>query len=182
MVRMSQSDRPPLGAYAYEEIATKCHEYEKGLLKALSKLRVEKPFSILGPSPEPLLPPPKQPEHVRQDIRQYAGAMFRVEASEYPAGPELEFWLTKLSGRVVEKVMKIAASQNEHSIDVRSMKQYEGLLWHGLTLEDMRSAAEEGVDADRSGILQRSQSSPVQQEIKRPAPSAAPAKPPATPS
>ena len=94
---MDETDRPPLGPYAYEEIAKKCHEIEKSFWAELSKMRVERPLSLMG-SPPPSPQPPKMPEHLRSTIRQYAGALLRTEAVEYPESPELEFgfhgWLS----------------------------------------------------------------------------------------
>ncbi len=153
-VRMDATDRPPLGPYAYEKIAKKCHEVEKGFWSDLSKMRVERPLSFMGATP-PSPQPPKLPEHLRWTIRQYAGALFRLEAGEYPEAPEMEFWFSKLAGRVVERVMNTVATMDQTTYDILRGKQYNGLGWHGLTLGEMRDAAWEGANADKAGILNR---------------------------
>jgi len=81
--------------------------------------------------------------------------MFRTEASEYPADPQIEFWLSKLAERVVEHVMETVAVMNQTTYDIFHGKQYNGLSWHGLTLEDMRDAAREGLEFDKTSVLNR---------------------------
>jgi hypothetical protein len=151
---MDETDRPPLGPYAYEEIAKRCHELEKSFWDALSKMRVERPFAIIGPTKSSPTPP-KLPEHLRQTIQQYAGAIFRIEAAEYPAAPEIEFWLAKLAERVVERIMETVEVMDQTTHDIFHGKQYNGLSWHGLTLEDMRDAAREGLEYDKTSVMSR---------------------------
>jgi hypothetical protein len=126
---MDKTDRPPLGQYAYEEIAKKCHEVEKGFWDTLSKMRVERPYAIIGPTTVSLKPP-KLPEHLRQTIRQYAATIVSIEASEYPATSEMEFWLSKLVERVVERVMETLDVMDKTTYDLFRGKQYNGRLMY----------------------------------------------------
>jgi hypothetical protein len=148
-VRMDETDRPPLGPYAYEKIAKKCHEIERGFWDELSKMRVESPYFVTGPSPAS----PKLPEHLRAIIIQYAGSLFGVEATEYPESPKIEFWLSRLAERVVEKIMNTLDVIDQASYDFRSAKYYSGLSWHGLTREEMRDIAWQVLEDDKASIL-----------------------------
>lgn len=166
---MSESDRPPLGAYAYEEIAKKRHEIELAYRQELAAMRIERSISIpmLGLT-DSSLPPPKQPEHVRVKIIQFAGSLLRTEAYEYPAAPEIELWLSNLVERVVERVMNIIAPLNEVSPNLSRMTQLLPLTWHGITPEEMREAARLGAEADMKESLRRLQPEIAQEAIENP--------------
>jgi hypothetical protein len=94
---------------------------------------------------------------LRRTIIQYSSVLFRTEAAEYPAAPELELWLSGLVERVIEKVMTIVAKMNQTSFDYIHGKQYLGLSWHGLTLEEMQEAARQGLEDDKAAVLRRLQ-------------------------
>ena len=48
---MDDLDRPPLGSYAYEEIAKDLHEVDKEYWAQLSKLRFNRPVKLFGLGP-----------------------------------------------------------------------------------------------------------------------------------
>lgn len=156
---MDETDRPPLGPYAYEKIAKKLHEIERRFWDELSKMRVESPYFVIGPSPAS----PKLPEHLRVIIIQYAESLFGTEATEYPESPKIEFWLSRLAERVVEKIMNTLDVIDQASYDFSSAKYYNGLSWHGLTREEMRDIAWQRLEDDKASVLHRLQPDSAQE-------------------
>jgi len=49
--------------------------------------------------------PPKRPIQLLKILREYAGALFDVEATKYPPGPELARWLLDLGKRIEARVI-----------------------------------------------------------------------------
>lgn len=154
---MDDQDRPPLGAYAFEEIAKALHEVNKSYWSELSKMRVVSPFGF-GQRAEPGPAPPKLPEHLRVTLCAYARQLFQTECTEYPVSPEIERWLTKLAGRVTERVMCTVESLDASFLDAILGTKTDGLTYHGLTLTEMRQAVESALEEVKNLTLVRYQS------------------------
>lgn len=156
---MDISDRPPLGAYAYEEIEQALHKMDNAYWSALSELRAVRPFT-LGPIMQPSPEPPKQPEHLRGTLCAYAGELFRIEAEKYPDTPEISHWLTKLSERVTVRAMGAVESMNRSVLNILLDKETLGLSWHGLTPDQMRETIRECLDGIRESTLAQRRPTP----------------------
>ena len=149
---MDEQDKPPLGAYAYEKIAQSLHEIDKSYWAELSKMRAKSPFTV-GTSQGPTPAPPRLPEHLRVALCSYARQLFQAESYEYPASPQIGFWLTKLAERVADRVMRAVEALDKSLFDILFTTQTYGLSYHGLTIPQMRQAVEEHLEEIKSLTL-----------------------------
>ncbi len=101
---MDDLDRPPLGAYVYEEIALAQHKIDLDYAERLRPFYVARWSPIFSSKPLP----PKRPAHLSETLCAYACALFDVEAGRYPLEPTLSVWLQNLANRVEASVISRA--------------------------------------------------------------------------
>lgn len=129
---MSDSNKPPLGERAYEDIELMLYEVDKTFWPQIAQLQVSPQFGILPP-------PPKLPVRLRSVLQVYASVLFKREADQYPGGDQLGFWLSKLAERLTERVMGTVQRVENAGLFKLGAK----LDYHGLSREDMRRAVDE---------------------------------------
>jgi hypothetical protein len=155
---VDEQDKPPLGLYAYEEIAKSLHAIDETYWSELTKMRVKSPFAASS-NPSAAPPPPRLPEHLRLTLCDYARRLFLTESNEYPVSPQIEMWLTKLAERVTERVMRAVESLDQTLLDtLLKTKRIYGLTYHGLTVAQMREAIGSSLDEVKTLTLVRFQS------------------------
>ena len=156
---MDEQEKPPLGLYAYEEIAKSLHGVDEEYWAQLDEMKVKGPFAS-GPAQNSRPAPPRLPEHLRATLMAYARRLFLVEANEYPASPQIERWFTKLAERVTERVMRAVEYIDQPSFlgTILKAKQIYGLSYHGLTDLQIRQAIGSALDEIRTMSLARFQS------------------------
>jgi lambda repressor-like predicted transcriptional regulator len=93
-------------------------------------------------------PSPRSPQALRSLLRQYASHVFESEATYYPDEKDLEYWLQRLSGKVIAEIV-----QRVVQVENVGRAHYVTLDYHGLTRDDMISAIREGaMEAARSRL------------------------------
>ena len=81
----------------------------------------------------------KKPAHLSLILKNYAQALFYIEASKFPKPhPNLGRWLAKLAGRTREHVI-------QRLIEVESSRRWHSLGFHGLSLTEARKVIRDAV-------------------------------------
>lgn len=102
---MEELSRPPLGDDVYEEIELAQIQVDETFWPQLRELVVSHIESPTRGTP----PLRRRPMRLRRILREYACALFDVEAKRYPASHELELWLRELAARIETRTMHAAA-------------------------------------------------------------------------
>lgn len=164
---MDDLDRPPLGAYAYEQIEVALYKVDTIYWKLLRPFQIFAPPIILqiisgsAPSPQGI---PKQPLELIAVLNAYAMALFDTEFREYPSDLRLPHWMMKLAERTGDRVMRVVAELEVSSLLAK-------LSYHGVTASQMRESVEEAL---RQSVKDRLQELRVSVSPQTPGPELAP--------
>lgn len=123
------SDRPPLHPIQWEQTELAAKQVDATYWKELKTLQVhyDGPATI-SPSKSPLL--------LLNRLEMYAGALFRLEAAQYPKDdPHYRAWLEALAVRIVSRVLRAVEEVDAVSPDAK-------LTWHSLGIDKMRDGLE----------------------------------------
>ncbi|MBW4040374.1 MAG: hypothetical protein HIU91_16255, partial [Acidobacteria bacterium] len=123
------SDRPPLHPIQWEQIELAAKQVDASYWRELKTLQVH----YAGPA---TLSPAKTPLLLLNRLEMYAGALFRLEAAQYPKeNSHYRAWLEALAARIMSRVLRAVEEVDAVSPDAK-------LTWHSLGIDKMRDGLE----------------------------------------
>jgi hypothetical protein len=120
---MSEPGRPPLHPLTYETVDLLIHQADQTYWPQITAMRVRRYYP-----PDTPVPPPT-PELLLNKLLQYASVLFKVEADQYEqlrSGGHYPDWLSRLTDRVVAKVVRAIGQLNDGDSDALLL-DYHGL-------------------------------------------------------
>ncbi len=138
---MDQSERPKFTPEVEAHVEKVQNHAELFAWRQLQALQVLTPIAqrmerAAYPS-KPFDPPAaKKPHEIRMHIRNFAQALYLAEANFYPDGPHIKEQFANLTGRILQRIRATVVD-----VQAAGIKQALSLEHHGLSLEQMESAA-----------------------------------------
>jgi hypothetical protein len=119
------SDRPPFHQLVLEQLEIAAKRIDLKYWHALKSFQID----YTGPD---TLSPTKTPVLLRNELTMYAGALFRLEADQYPKNDgNYAAWLVTLSNRITARIL--------HAVEELEASEGTGKLsYHGLSVDAMR--------------------------------------------